>query len=172
MFETCIRGASLFRIHWQIFPLCENKSTHKLIIVNINPCFLGTPWYSSWLSHCLICVVYFGWKFTVNVMAELALGTKFTSAKDAILCVNRYNETNFTNFVVRSRTNRALLYRCRHGIQRASQCKGVRPNQHYNFVGCEAAIRMYISKTGSVKVSASIWSRQFKQWRNWFSQNA
>ena len=89
----------------------------------------------------------------VYVMDELAVGTVFTSTDDAIACVDRYNETNFTNFVVRSRTSQVLLYRCRHGIQRTSKCKGVRPNQHYNFVGCEATIRMYKSKNGSLKVT-------------------
>ena len=92
----------------------------------------------------------------VHVMDELAVGTVFTSTDDAIACVDRYNETNFTNFVVRSRTSQVLLYRCRHGIQRTSKCKGVRPNQHYNFVGCEATIRMYKSKNGSLKVTLHV----------------
>ena len=86
-------------------------------------------------------------------MAELTVGTEFTSTEDAIACVNRYNEFNSTKFVIRSRTNRALLYRCRHGIKRTSRCKSVRPKQQLNFVGCEATIRMYISTNGSVKVT-------------------
>ena len=92
----------------------------------------------------------------VHVMAELAIGTVFDSTEDAIACVNRYNQTNFTNFVVMSNCKKTLLYRCRHGVQRTSKSNGVRPNQHYNFVGCEATIRMYKAANGSWKVTKLI----------------
>jgi len=88
-------------------------------------------------------------------MAELALGTIFKSTEDAKACVKRYNEVNSANFVIRSNSSSQLQYSCRHGIQRRSRSTGARPNQHYNYVGCEAGIRMYKSKSGGVKVTQS-----------------
>ena len=88
-------------------------------------------------------------------MAGLAVGATFSSTDDAIAYVSTYNDTNFTNFVRTSNCKKALVYCCRHGIQRSSKFKGARPNQHYNFVDCKATIRMYKSKDGSLKVTRS-----------------
>ena len=82
-------------------------------------------------------------------MAGLAVGATFSSTDDAIAYVSTYNDTNFTNFVKTSNCKKALVYCCRHGIQRSSKSKGARPNQHSNFVDCKATIRMYKSNNGS-----------------------
>ena len=77
----------------------------------------------------------------------------FDSIDDAKAYVQNYNETKFTNFVVVSNNKKTLLYSCRRAIERKSCSSGQRPNQHYNFVGCAAQIRMYKAKNGSVKVT-------------------
>ena len=88
-------------------------------------------------------------------MAEedvLCVGKTFNSIADAKACVEKYNSDNYTNFVVTTNNRKSLVYGCRHAVERKSYSGGKRPNQHYNYVGCTAAIRMYKSKDGKVKV--------------------
>ena len=89
-------------------------------------------------------------------MAEvpsLTVDKVFNSADEARAYIDTYNEVKFTNFVVTSNNKKSLTYACRHGVERNSRCRGKRPNHYYNFVGCTVQIRMYKSKSGSVKVT-------------------
>lgn len=88
-------------------------------------------------------------------MAELSLKSEFNSVEDAKACVNKYNRDNFTNFVISNNNKNSLVYHCRHAVRRKSCSRGKRPNQHYNYVGCTAIIRMYKSKKGTLKVTES-----------------
>lgn len=82
-------------------------------------------------------------------------GKIFESIKDAKEYVNSFNKNNLTNFVIDSHNKKSLVYKCCHAVDRKSRSKGVRPKQHYNFVGCTAFIRMYKSKDGKVRVTKS-----------------
>ena len=88
--------------------------------------------------------------------AEMLLqeGTLFNSANEAKACVVKYNVDNFSNFVITNNNKKSLVYGCRHAVPtRKSHCGGKRPNQHYNYLGCEASIRMYKLKDGKVKIT-------------------
>lgn len=120
---------------------------HELFLLyccNVALDYSGTGYFSS------------ARKFVTLIMTEvplLTVGKVFDSIDDAKACVQNYNETKFTNFVVVSNNKKSLIYSCRHAIERKSSSSGQRPNQHYNFVGCAARIRMYKAKNGSVKVT-------------------
>ena len=88
-----------------------------------------------------------------DAMAQLAVGTVFASLEDAMARISNYNEENFTNFVITSNNKKSLVYTCRNGVERKSKCGGIRPNQHYNFVGCKATIRIYKLTDGTLRVS-------------------
>ena len=110
---------------------------HELLLLyccNVALDYSGTGYFSS------------ARKFVTLTMTEvplLTVGKVFDSIDDAKACVQNYNETKFTNFVVVSNNKKTLLYSCRHTIERKSSSSGQRPNQHYNFVGCAAHICMY-----------------------------
>ena len=72
------------------------------------------------------------------------------AAKEFML---EYNKANFTKFVVNTNNSKALVYKCAHGVQRKSSCRGGRPRQHYNYLECKALIRMYKYKDGRVMVT-------------------
>ena len=86
-------------------------------------------------------------------MAESLIDREFNSVEDARAFVEKYNKDNFTNFVISNNNKRSLVYLCRHAVKRKSH--GQRPNQHYNYVGCTAKIRMYKSKNGTLKITNS-----------------
>ena len=88
-------------------------------------------------------------------MAESLIDREFNSVEDARAFVEKYNKDNFTNFVISNNNKRSLVYHCRHAVKRKSVSHGQRPNQHYNYVGCTATIRMYKSKNGTLKITNS-----------------
>ena len=53
---------------------------------------------------------------------------------------------NYTDVVVRTNNQKSLVFQCKHGRERKSECSGSRPEQHYNFLGCEASITLYKSQ--------------------------
>ena len=93
------------------------------------------------------CVTY--WKLLIEEMSEEILferGRVFHSIEELKECVRRYNDKHFTNFIIRSNNKNAVVIGCRHGIERQSKSSGKRPKQHYNFLGCDAFVRLYKSQ--------------------------
>ena len=73
-------------------------------------------------------------------------GKQFNNVEDAKKYIKEFNEDNFTNFVVDSNNKRSLVFICKHGVHRDSTSKGVREAQRYNYLGCNAKIRLYKSQ--------------------------
>lgn len=71
--------------------------------------------------------------------------------------VNRYFhkfcEHNHQPPVVSRHSQKQIVYKCCHGIERKSKCRGERPNQHYFFKGCTAKINLYKNKENEWKVT-------------------
>ena len=86
------------------------------------------------------------------------IGQRFENVEKAKEFVKKYNEENFTNFVVESNNKRSMVLVCKHSVHRDSKSKGKREILSYNYLGCPAKIRMYKSQkgeeVGSVKVTA------------------
>ena len=84
---------------------------------------------------------------------SLSLGMQFSSVEDAKKAVSKYNGTNFTNLTVTTNNSKSLVFECKHGRVRNCKNTGKRPNQHYNFLGCGAVVRLYKSKDGRMKIT-------------------
>ena len=85
-------------------------------------------------------------KTMTSIARELFEGAIFNTSEEALESVVAYNEANFVDF--RSETHKKKSYRfvCKHGCRQNARGKGERPLQHYNVLGCEAAINFYISQ--------------------------
>ena len=85
-------------------------------------------------------------------------GQTFESVEAAKEYIKKFNEENFTNFVVETNNKRSLVLYCKHSVNRDSKSKGKRIHLHYNYNGCAARIRMYKSQKadelGNLKVTA------------------
>ena len=79
------------------------------------------------------------------------VGTLYSNLDDAKTAILKYNVTHFTNFTITNNNANSLVCGCKHGRLRNSKSIGKRPNQHYNFLGCSAIVRMYKSKDGQIK---------------------
>ena len=71
--------------------------------------------------------------------------------------MKKYNEENYTEFIVSSNCKKSLIFSCKHSIYRDSRSTGERVKHHFNYLACPAKIRMYKSqnptKAGSVKIT-------------------
>ena len=74
--------------------------------------------------------------------ADFQIGEIFTSKDDVKNFLKLYNSEKFTNLVIESSNNKQIRISCRHGVSRNSLSTGKRPNQHYNYLGCQAKVRM------------------------------
>ena len=83
----------------------------------------------------------------------LAPGKEFPNIDDAKTAISVYNDANFTNLKVTTNNSKSLVFECKHGRVRNSKGTGQRPKQHYNYLGCQANVRMYKTKDGKVKVT-------------------
>ena len=83
---------------------------------------------------------------------------RFENVEKAKEFVKKYNEENFTNYVVESNNKRSMVLVCKHSVHRDSKSKSKREILSYNYLGCPAKIRMYKSQkgeeVGSVRVTA------------------
>ena len=78
----------------------------------------------------------------------LHLKQKFDNVNSLKEFIKTYNEQNFTNFVVETNNKRSVVLVCKHGVQRNSKSRGQRANQRYNYLGCEAKVRIYKTQKG------------------------
>ena len=86
----------------------------------------------------------------------LSVGKKFGALTDFKHVLSEYNSRFFTNFVISSSNKKGLLIQCKHARERKTESSGKRPKQHYNFLGCKAYLRVYISqKDGTLKITQS-----------------
>jgi hypothetical protein len=77
---------------------------------------------------------------------EFSPGQVFENKEQANTFLRKYNEKHFTEFKVRSNHNKAMVVKFKHGVHRKSTSKDLRPNTHFNFVGCNAQINFYKSQ--------------------------
>ena len=73
---------------------------------------------------------------------------KFANVEEVKEFMKRYNEENYTNFIVQTNNKRSMTFVCKHGYHRDSTSKGIRGNLTYNFLGCTAKIRLYKAQKG------------------------
>ena len=68
---------------------------------------------------------------------------KFEDVKKAITL---YNNEQYTEFVVETNNRKALIFKCKNGVNLRSESDGTRPKQHCYFLGCTASIYLYKSQ--------------------------
>lgn len=84
---------------------------------------------------------------------EFFVGQVFKNEEAAKVFLKDYNRKNFTEFRIRTNFKKAMVLTCKHGIFRTTTSKDIRPNTHFNFVGCKAKINCYKSQVvGSTSV--------------------
>lgn len=76
----------------------------------------------------------------------LNVGQKFKDYQQLSACVNAFSKQHYHRFVIRTRSQKQVLYKCCHGIKQISKCRGKRPNQHYYYKSCPAQINFYKGK--------------------------
>lgn len=81
---------------------------------------------------------------TVN----LNVGEKFNDYEQLSTSLNAFCKEQYHPFVIRTRSQKQVLYKCCHGVKKTSKCQGIRPNQHYYYKGCPAQINFYKGKNG------------------------
>ena len=84
----------------------------------------------------------------------LSVGKKFGALTDFKHVLRE--RVQFPVFVISSSNKKGLLIQCKHARERKTESSGKRPKQHYNFLGCKASLRVYISqKDGTLKITQS-----------------
>jgi hypothetical protein len=82
---------------------------------------------------------------------QLEEGLKFVSKEEAIAFVRRFCQERKTDFVIKSNyrgSGGQLIFHCRHGMKRKSQCTGARKNQKTLKKNCPAFLRFYVRVSG------------------------
>ena len=83
-------------------------------------------------------------------------GQVFQDEEGAKVFLKKYNEKHFTELVIRTNNKKAMVVKCKHGVHRKSESKDLRPNQHFNFVGCNAQVNFYKSQVpGAVSLKVT-----------------
>lgn len=77
---------------------------------------------------------------------NLNVGQKFNDYEQLSTSVNAFCRVHYHPFVIRTRSQKQVLYKCCHGIKQISKCQGKRPNQHYYYKSCPAQINFYRGK--------------------------
>ena len=88
---------------------------------------------------------------------RLEMQQTFENTEAAKNFMKKFNEENYTDFIVSSNCKKSLIFSCKHSIYRDSKSKGERVKHHFNYLACPAKVRMYKSQkpseAGSVKVT-------------------
>ena len=82
---------------------------------------------------------------------KLEQGTLFANKEAAMTLVRQFSESRKTQFVLAvnsAKPGKPLLYRCRHGKKRTSECTGKRVIQRTVKKDCDAFIRFYVRASG------------------------
>lgn len=77
---------------------------------------------------------------------NLNVGQKFDNNEQLSSTVNKFCRENHHPFVIRTRSNKQVLYKCRYGIKQNSRFHAKRLNQHYYYESCPAQINFYRGK--------------------------
>ena len=78
------------------------------------------------------------------------IGQTFKNVQEAKEQLKLYNEKNFTEFRISSNNKKSLQVLCKHARHRKTESKGLRPNLHVNYLGCNAKINFFkCQKSGS-----------------------
>lgn len=83
----------------------------------------------------------------------LNVGQHFNDYEQLSKTVNVFCKEHYHPFVIRTRSQKQVLYKCCHGIKQNSKCLGKRPNQHYYYKNCKAQINFYKSKNEKWKLT-------------------
>ena len=91
-------------------------------------------------------------------MDSFYTGQIFQNVQEVKNHLNFFNEQNFTEFRISCNNSRSMQIHCKHARERKSRSKGLRPNLHVNYLGCNAKIILYKSQkpgNSTLKVTQS-----------------
>ncbi|XP_077292396.1 uncharacterized protein LOC143915571 [Arctopsyche grandis] len=90
---------------------------------------------------------------TITYEHSLNVGQTFINYEELTKVFNAFCKQYHHPFVIRTRSDKQIVYKCRHGVRQSSKSQGKRPNQHYFYQRCGAQINLYKGKNNNWKVT-------------------
>lgn len=87
---------------------------------------------------------------------DLTIGQTFGDYEELTKSFDVFCKKYHHPFVIRTRSEKQILYKCCHGIRQNSKCQGKRPGQRYYYNGCEAQINVYKGKNNRWKITKMV----------------